>query len=221
MVFNGKRGNNHTQQRKTHRTARQGGTTRQHSATGHSTAHQDTATPHTTQQGGTSAPQNAKGNSTAHSNTPQHETPETAQTSTEGRNAGAPAQHGTHRERKQTNTTSRPERTAGHHSTAPHGSTAPLDRAQGGGAPRQTTAYNRAAGQAARQEHQQQSTRPKENSGQPNPARNTQKEKATTHGPSQRKRGNEAPHSRKPDKQSKKKCLSNALGYTLIVLEVL
>ena len=56
MVLKGKRGNNHTQQQKTHSTARQRGTTRQHSTVEHSRAQQDTTARHTTQQGSLTVP---------------------------------------------------------------------------------------------------------------------------------------------------------------------
>ena len=162
----------HPQQRKSHSIAQHHGTTTRRSTTEHSTAQQAT----TTHQSSTTTPQNANGDTTTHSDTLHLEVPTTVQTKPAPNNTmRCPTQHRTHRERTQTNSTSKGKRTAGHHCTAPDGDTAPQNTGHSTGerGTQQTTAHSRAASHAARQEHPRQHTQAENNSRQPDAATNS------------------------------------------------
>ena len=187
----------HPQQRRTHRTAQQHSTARQHGTKEHSTRQHDTTTHHTKQQGRTTTPQSVKGDSTAHSDTPQHKAPTSAQTKRAPKNTTHSAtQHRRHRKKTQTNTTSKAKRTAGHPSAAPHGNTAPQNTGHSTGGRGATTNHSTQQSSKPRSQAGAPATKhasKKNNSGQPDPATNTQQPQATTHGTSQRNRSNRAP----------------------------
>ena len=115
--------------------------------TGQRSAQQDTMT----HQSSTTAPQNAQGDTTTHSDLPQREAPTTAQTQPAPNNTTCSAtRHRTHREKTQTNTTSKGKQTAGRHSTAPHGNKAPQNTGHSTGGRGTTTNHSTQQGSKPR-----------------------------------------------------------------------